>query len=223
MGNRKDRYKMKNSNKPTRSDKYSKNRTIAKVATLIAVVTVFLMFVIFGIWLLGEGDNQASNESMQQLSSSINTASTSKEQETESQSASSSINKQEDEKDEDEKESEDQDAVETEETEPSDDNVTSAITGDWKPVATEQEGPHSTNYSDGSQDRKEIKQANANATGIAVDDMIEWRVENGGDQKVVATVSDSQQTKTFRVYLTWVDNEGWRPTKVEQLKANDKR
>ena len=37
-------------------------------------------------------------------------------------------------------------AVETEQVEPSNDNVLKAYTADWKPIGTEQEGPHTTNY-----------------------------------------------------------------------------
>ncbi|MEG0553418.1 MAG: DUF1510 family protein [Carnobacterium sp.] len=48
-------------------------------------------------------------------------------------------------------------------------------------------------------------------------------MENNGDQKVVATVSDTQQTKTYRIFLTWIENKGWQPNKVEQLKANDQQ
>lgn len=60
-------------------------------------------------------------------------------------------------------------------------------------------------------------------TGIPEDNMIEWWVGNGGDQKVVATVSDREETETYRVYLSWVDNEGWQPTKLETLVENDKK
>ncbi|ALV21248.1 MAG: YrrS family protein [Carnobacterium sp.] len=208
---------MKKPTKPTRANKFEKNRKIARIITLIISVTLILMLVIFGAWLLG-GNNSASNESMKELSSSMNmtTSSTEKpEMESESSLASESSASEEETKEESE-------AVETEETTPSDDNVLSAVTGDWKPIGTQQEGEHATNYDTGSQDRNEIKQAAAYATGLDASDMIEWRIENDGDQKVLATVSDSNQTETYRIYLSWVDNQGWQPTKVEQLKVNDK-
>ena len=113
--------------------------------------------------------------------------------------------------------------VETESVEPSDENVSDAYTGNWDPIGTEQEGPHTTTYDDGSQDRIEIKEATSMVTGIDADNMVEWLVENGGDQKVIATVSDKDETQTFRVYLQWVDGEGWQPTKVEELIENDKK
>ena len=107
--------------------------------------------------------------------------------------------------------------VETEQVEPSDDNVIEAYTGNWQPIGTVQEGPHTTVYDDGSQDRIEIKQAVISVTGLA-DDMIEWRIGNGGDQKVIATVSNPGKTDNYRVYLSWVDNQGWQVTSVEKLK-----
>ena len=29
--------------------------------------------------------------------------------------------------------------------------------------------------------------------------------------------------QSYRVYIEWVDGEGWKPVKVEELKENDKR
>ena len=231
---------MKNSNKPTRSNKNGKNRTISKVVTLIVSVTVVLMLLIFGVWLIGGGEEKASNESMETLSSQIESTPESKNEESNKiEDSSSTIDKdsseveknKKDKKDKEEKEKKDKeeadkkekDDIKTEKTDPSDDNVTSAVTGNWKPVETNQEGSHTTDYTNGSLDRVEIKQASANATGLSVEDMIEWRVENNGDQKVVATVSDTQQTKTYRVFLTWIENKGWQPNKVEQLKVNDQQ
>ena len=99
-----------------------------------------------------------------------------------------------------------------------DENVAKAYTGDWEPIGTSQTGEHSaTDYTDGSADRIEIKQAVAAATGISADNMIEWWIGNAGDQQVTATVSDTQKEKIARVQLTWVDGEGWQVTLVEEL------
>lgn len=215
---------MKNSNKPTRSNKNGKNRIISKVVTLIISVTVVLMLLIFGVWLIGGGKDKASNESMENFSSEIESTSEPKKIETnEIEASSNTVEEENSEAEAEEKEKKEKEDIKTEKTDPSDDNVTSAVTGNWKPVETKQEGIHTTDYNNGSQDRIEIKQASANATGLSVEDMIEWRVENNGDQKVVATVSDTQQTKTYRIFLTWIENKGWQPNKVEQLKANDQQ
>src|SRR5699024_7360365 len=100
------------------------------------------------------------------------------------------------------------DDIVVEQVDPTGENVIEAYTADWPPSGTVQEGPHTTNYSDGSQDRIEIKRAVSYVTRIPENDMIEWRVENGGDQKVVATVSNNEQTDYYRVYLDWIDGEG---------------
>lgn len=107
--------------------------------------------------------------------------------------------------------------TETEEVPSTDKNVTKAYTGDWEPIGTTQTGEHVTDYSDGSADRNEIKQAAAAATGISADNMIEWWVGNAGDQQVTATVSDTQKETIARVQLKWVDGEGWQVTLVEEL------
>lgn len=107
--------------------------------------------------------------------------------------------------------------------EPSDDNVIEAYIGNWQPVGTEQVGVHTTDFTDGSLDRIEIKQAVSDVTYIAESDMIEWRVENGGEQKVIATVSNHDETDIYRIYLSWIDEAGWQVTKVEKLKENDKK
>jgi|SRR5690625_279046 len=108
--------------------------------------------------------------------------------------------------------------IEVEEIIPTDDNVIVAYRGDWQPIGTAQTGEHVTNYNDGSQDRMEIKRAVSFVTNIAEDDMIEHWVGNDGHQKVQATVSSKSSGEFYRVYLTWVDEKGWQPTKVERLK-----
>lgn len=110
-----------------------------------------------------------------------------------------------------------------EETTPSDDLVIKAYTGEWEPVPTSQTEPHTTtNFSDGSADRKELKQAAAKATGVPETDMIEWWVGNNGPNKVVSTISDKKQEVIYRVYSEWVEGKGWKPTKIEELKENDR-
>ena len=100
----------------------------------------------------------------------------------------------------------------------SDDNVIRAYTGNWEPIGTSQVGEHVTNYNDGSDDRIEIKRATSNVTGIAEEDMIEWWVGNDGPQKVFSVISDKEKTDYYKVYLFWIDREGWQVTKVEKIK-----
>lgn len=101
-----------------------------------------------------------------------------------------------------------------------DDNVMEVYSGDWAPVGTRQTGEHATVYDNGSDDRLEIKKATSIVTGITEDDMVEWFVGNGGDhQTAIAQVSDKAETAYYKVYLSWVDEQGWQVTRVEMVKS----
>ncbi|WP_088007982.1 YrrS family protein [Indiicoccus explosivorum] len=88
----------------------------------------------------------------------------------------------------------------------------------WEPIGTEQTGEHVSRYDGSSADWQEKLEAIAYATGLNADEMIVWMIENGGGpQKSVGVVSNSANTEHFRVYLQWVDGEGWKPEKVDVL------
>ncbi|KSU63791.1 hypothetical protein AS034_05985 [[Bacillus] enclensis] len=94
---------------------------------------------------------------------------------------------------------------------------------DWEPVGTEQSGDHVSSYETGSVDWQEKEKALSYATGIPQDNMTVWFIEgNGGPQKSIGTVTEKGGATAYRVYLQWVDGQGWQPTKVEELKENDK-
>ncbi|HLS35429.1 MAG TPA: YrrS family protein [Bacillota bacterium] len=100
-----------------------------------------------------------------------------------------------------------------------DENVISAFSKNWDPIGTEQNEPHETQFNKQSTDWKEMEQAMKIATEL--DELIIWWLGNDGDQKAVGTVTSMDQKKIFRVYLSWITNEGWQPTKVEVLQEND--
>nr|WP_255437736.1 YrrS family protein [Thalassobacillus sp. CUG 92003] len=102
-------------------------------------------------------------------------------------------------------------------------NVEKVITKDWKPVATEQDtsGTHRINYDDAnSQDWQELLAAIRKASGLSEGNMITWRVNGAGQQKAVGTVTNQDQTETYRVHVRWVENQGYQPTKMELLNKN---
>lgn len=215
----------KNNKKNTRSNKYDKERKTVKILTFAVVIAALIVIILLVMSLFSGGDKpqEVATESSNMVIKNSEESAQSEAQSSESSSESNSESESSESESSESEESEESESVETEEAEPSDENVAEAYTGDWKPVETEQEGEHTTDFTDGSQDRTEIKSAAAVATGLNESDMIEWWVENGGEGQVVATISDSAQTKTYRVYLSWVDDQGWQPTKVEQLKENDKQ
>ncbi len=114
------------------------------------------------------------------------------------------------------------DAVVSEGTEP---NVDQTIDNpNWKPVGTTQSGEHVSSYDESTQDWKEKIKAITYATGLTEDQMTLWFMENGGGpDKSIATVTSKDQSQIYRVYLRWEDGKGWKPSRVDRLKENDKR
>ena len=88
----------------------------------------------------------------------------------------------------------------------------------WEPVGTKQTGEHVSLYDGTSDDWHEKIEAISYATGLSKDDMIIKKIRNGGNpQKSVGIVSSKDEAKKYRVYLDWVDDEGWQPVKMDIL------
>lgn len=108
------------------------------------------------------------------------------------------------------------------ETLPSDDeNVMYAYTSTWGPIPTVQDEPHEITWEQDSIDWKEMMQAAELATGVDVDEMYYLWVSGNGPQSVKATFSNSAMTEHFRVYITWVEGQGWMPERVDILNTHD--
>jgi cytoskeletal protein RodZ len=110
-------------------------------------------------------------------------------------------------------------------TEGSDDPnvIQTVVKANWEPIGTNQTGEHVSSYDKDSLDWEEKLQAIAYALGVAVDEMTVWYVENGGSpHTAIGTITTSQSSDVYRVYIEWVDEKGWKPTKIELLKENDK-
>ena len=98
----------------------------------------------------------------------------------------------------------------------------SIVNTEWKPIGTSQSGEHASIYSEGHVDWDEKVKALAYTTGLSTDNMIVWQIANGGGpQKSVGVVSSNDKEEKYRVYLQWVDGEGWKPEKMETLKTLD--
>lgn len=92
----------------------------------------------------------------------------------------------------------------------------------WEPIGTEQSGEHVSVYKRNSVDWKEKEQALIYATGISAENMIIWKLKNGGSpQKSIGIISTKDKTEKYRVFLEWVDNEGWKPVKMDVLTTLD--
>lgn len=103
---------------------------------------------------------------------------------------------------------------------PSDDvNVLETIINPaWKPIGTKQTGEHVSLYDLESLDWYEKKDAIAYATGHPTDALIYWKIKNGGSpQKSIGIVSTKNKSEMYKVYIEWVDNEGWLPVSMDVL------
>ncbi|UJL44917.1 DUF1510 family protein [Virgibacillus sp. NKC19-16] len=222
---------MGDSDNHSRLNKYDKRRKNTKLISILLILGAILVLILIGMWIFGGNGEEESDEQNEQSAETTEQEENTEAEDTEddvvidegndSQNDASDEGaegeNEDQETNEEASEDEDNDEVETEQVEPSDDNVSEAYTGNWDPVGTEQEGPHTTDYSDGSQDRIEIDQAASVATGLDQSNMATYWVGNDGDQQVIATVGNADQEAYYRVFLSWVDNEGWQPTKVEVL------
>lgn len=229
----------------TRSNKFEKRRKNTNTITILAILGGALVVLFLVLWIFTGGEDNIAKEEADSSENSADagngdaedngdfliTDPNADEDSNDSENAEADHDKDEDKDNEEDKEAEEDAEKEEEEeknpyeeresAEATDSNVSEAYTGDWDPVGTEQEGPHNTDFNDGSQDRIEIKRATSLVTGLSEDNMVEHWVGNNGPDKVIATVSDSSGQEVYRVFLDWVDGEGWQPTQVEELIEND--
>ncbi len=184
-----------------------KRKTNLILNTLIAVVFAFIL--IIGYQLLFQepkSEKQVQPSDTKQEQSNITEAPTEEEQNNET-------SVQEEEKDTDEevivKEGEDGSGVEKVIENPN-----------WEPIGTVQTGEHVATYDKESTDWGEMVQAISYATNVPEDQMtILWLGNNGSPHDAVGTIQNKQDQQKYRVMITWVDNEGWKPTKVEVLQS----
>lgn len=160
------------------------------IAGLVGLLVIFLLFLIFSEKPSNQGESNRQTIEFQAGEENASLAEGQDEAEEEAETAS----------------------AETESEESAEDP---AEAGSWEPVGTSQTGPHVTDYSNGSQDRIEIKQAVAMATGLNEADIIEeWVGNDGTEDGVEATVRSASTGESFIVHLKWRDGQGWQPISV---------
>ncbi|USK53847.1 DUF1510 family protein [Cytobacillus solani] len=93
----------------------------------------------------------------------------------------------------------------------------------WNPIGTTQTGEHYAVYDKESVDWAEMLQAISYATGVDQSNMNVWFLGNNGFNKSVGTITTKDQKQIYRVYIDWVDGQGWKPTKVEELNEVEKK
>ncbi|WP_404346998.1 YrrS family protein [Sutcliffiella horikoshii] len=226
-----------------RTTKRKKTNMILNI--LIGVVFIFIVVLASSLF-FGKNDPATDNENQlatgeQELSETEENeaekkseeAAPSDEEEAESEEAEKSAEKdaeeekekekdKEKEEEEKEEESNEADDSETEVSENSDDpNVIKTMTNPgWGPVGTSQSEPHTSVYDEGHVDWNEKLKAVEAATRLKSGDYTLIFLGNGGSEHLsVASIKNKSTGENFKVYLEWVTNKGWKPTKVEQVKS----
>ncbi|MHA6260340.1 YrrS family protein [Sporosarcina sp. CAU 1771] len=112
-------------------------------------------------------------------------------------------------------------SVEIERTD--DDVVSETISNSsWQAIGTEQAGEHVSSYNAKSMDFLEKKKAIAYAVGQSEDSLNYWKVKNGGSpRKSIGIIDVKGTSEKYRVYIDWIDGQGWRPVKVDVLTTLD--
>ncbi|QCR32965.1 YrrS family protein [Lysinibacillus sp. SGAir0095] len=88
----------------------------------------------------------------------------------------------------------------------------------WKVTPTKQVGEHVSAYEKGHPDYEEKLETYRQAVQLEEENIIFWSVKNNGStDSSVAVVSNMDKTENYRIYIEWLQNEGWKPVKVEKL------
>ena len=92
------------------------------------------------------------------------------------------------------------------------------VNPEWKVTPTKQTGEHVSAYEKGHPDYQEKLETFRQAVQLDENDIIFWSVKNGGSaDSSVAVVSTGDKAENYRIYIEWLQNEGWKPVKVEKL------
>lgn len=202
-----------NENRSRYEQRSKRKKTNLILNGLIIIVILLIVYVSYTIFSTNDknADNQQGNKSSEQQAG--------KDQETSGQVSEDDDEGTSEEQQTDDTDEVDGDAIITEGG--SDSNVIRTIENpSWQPVGTTQTGEHRASYTEGVDWDEQLK-ALAYATGLDVDNnMTVWFLGNNNKdpQKSIGTVSSSDKNNKYRVYIEWVDGEGWKPTKVEEIK-----
>lgn len=208
-----------NNNDLSRIDRYDKKRKSTTLITRLSILMAVLLVVLIGVFVFGGNNGEESQEQPNQTAENEQT-----KHQNESKEARQVAGEDKNEDNEEQSPEEEQSkAIKKQLIETADPNVKEAYTANWKPVGTVQSGPHTVVIEQGTPEWSEIMQAVTLATEIPENEIIAWWVTRGGEQEVITTVSDKAETETYRVYLHWEENSGYRPDKVEVLKENDQK
>ncbi len=216
------------SERKTRSSRHlqpSRNKKLDKMLNVLIGIVIILIVITATYVFKWQDDEQEANkeEPVQEQKNDEGEQEPQKEEDS-AENEEQSIDKDQSTDEDQSKEEEQQPEQNTAEETTSDDPIVDRVVTDknWKPTPTTQTGAHVSSYDDQSVDWAEKIATITAVTGITNDNMIVWRLQNnGGANKAIATVSTKDKSEKYRVSMEWVDNEGWLPVKLEQLKTLD--
>lgn len=191
---------------------------------MIVIVLALIVIVAYSIFSSGE-EKATSNPEPKTEEKQPNSKDDKAEDNTEKQTEDKQSGKEDDDKVDENKE-DDSDSEEADDSEAivtAGDGTTNVLktieNPSWKPVGTEQSGVHNPVYDDTSVDWQEMLKAISYATGLDQSTMTVYWL--GRDQSAtngsVGTVYSKETQEKYRVFIQWVDGQGWMPTKVEEL------
>ena len=103
---------------------------------------------------------------------------------------------------------------------PSDDPIVvkAIVDTSWEPHKTTQIEPHATSYNPKSIDWQEQVTTLLTTTGLSEDDYILWWLGSDGTaQTSKGVISSKDKKEMYRISLKWIENEGWKPVRMEIL------
>jgi cytoskeletal protein RodZ len=194
-----------------RYEQRKKKRMNRMLNVAISIVTILILFFAYQIF-FGTPSQEVAMEDVSEQTE-VNSIPDPIEQNNEAQ----------DEAEEEEKDIANEEAVEIEGIE-DDDSFDNVPDGEWQPIGTDQT-EFTPSFTEGTQNRNEMEKAIRYATGISQDNMILWRIENGGSPtRVRGVISDKVNTnQPYEVYIEWIDGQGWMPVEKTQLSSNPYR
>jgi len=194
-----------------------RKKTNVVLNTLIVVVLLLIIFVAYNIF--SSGNDNASTTSKKESTKTEQTKTTNKEKTTDKEATTDDNTKDDTVSSDDSSSSEDQTAAEQaseETTTPEQPEDTQAgVTDDGSSSAT-QTGEHKMTFE--GEDWQAMLTAISKATGIDQSNMtVNWL---GSDKSTanaaIGTVTAKDTKQKFKVYIKWVDGQGYVPTNVEQ-------
>ncbi|WP_280768573.1 YrrS family protein [Salipaludibacillus daqingensis] len=233
---------------PQRTDMRKKKKMNTFLNISIGIVALLIVFIGGSLIFGGDSDESAISNNVEENNSDNNNLDVESNEENESgdisidSNANSSSNNEENESSEsnvsetnnnneeneeneennnEENDNEENNNNENNENEEENQELSEPEDGEWAPIGTVQGENFSHDYGEGTVNREEMDQALSYATGLSDAEMTVWQVRNGGNNTVIGTVSKHEDRfEPYKVVLSWVENEGWKPITVEKQSSN---